>query len=153
MWSKAFLLKCMFNWKEENGVLFGAFHRRASGWRCVFGVRFSHTQRKEMAVSRSSTSSAAVASILAREKSLMARPSAIFQDLSCRRNAKKTKTLQRIRRWLVWKSSLMQVLRLLQSGPFARGFFVKSNIKGEITAGLYEVVNAKLKQLIVCTKS
>lgn len=88
--SKDFLLKCIFKGKmgkDDSGVLFGSFHRRASGWRCALCVRFSHTLRKEMAVSLSSTSSAAVASILAREKSLMARPSAIFQDLSCKRNA------------------------------------------------------------------
>lgn len=43
----------------------------------------SHWDRKSRAVSRSSTSSAAVASILAREKSLMESPSTIFQVLFC----------------------------------------------------------------------
>jgi len=40
-----------------------------------------HWDRKSRAVSRSSTSSAAVASILAREKSLIGSPSTIFQVL------------------------------------------------------------------------
>lgn len=47
-------------------------------------ARDSHWERKSRAVSRSSTSSAAVASILAREKSLMGRPSTTFQVLFCR---------------------------------------------------------------------
>lgn len=46
-------------------------------------ARDSHWERKSRAVSRSSTSSAAVASILAREKSLMGRPSTTFQVLFC----------------------------------------------------------------------
>jgi len=46
----------------------------------------SHWERKATAVSRSSTNSAAVASILAREKSLIGSPSTTFQFLSCAEN-------------------------------------------------------------------
>lgn len=48
----------------------------------------SHWDRKSTAVSRSSTSSAAVASILAREKSLMGSPSTIFQVLFCEQRSR-----------------------------------------------------------------
>lgn len=59
----------------------------------------SHWPRKSRAVSRSSTSSAAVASILAREKSLMGSPSTIFQVLFCGRQ-RENKTLMKTWTWL-----------------------------------------------------
>lgn len=68
-----------------DGVL---YHRRASGVsglsKCCSGgpAESRHTARKDIAVSLSSISSVAVASILDREKSLTDRPSTIFQDLS-----------------------------------------------------------------------
>lgn len=69
--------------KELDGVI---HHRRASGVLrpspCWSGGS-SHTPRKDTAVSLSSISSAAVASSLDRENSLIVRPSTIFQVLFC----------------------------------------------------------------------
>lgn len=119
MWSKEFLQ--MYFWKKKrwkrdnNGVLFGGFHRRASGRRCVFWARVSHTPRKEVAVSRSSTSSAAVASILALEKSSMDRPSTIFQVLPCKRGRPSG---FRFVRYLNWYKRV-----------WALRFFFQSNVK------------------------
>lgn len=50
---------------------------------CASSGGASHWDRKDRAVSLSSTSSAAVASILAREKSLMGSPSSTVQLLFC----------------------------------------------------------------------
>ena len=62
-------------------------HKRASGFPMVSGCSVelgpSYTARVESAMSLSSISSAAEASILLLEKSLMSKPSTIFQDLSC----------------------------------------------------------------------
>lgn len=68
-------------------------HRRASGVleSSVTGggaAPSSHKSRKARAVSLSSISSAAVASILDREKSLMGRPSTILKDLSWEKQTK-----------------------------------------------------------------
>lgn len=77
-----------YTYRVMQGLVECFYHRRASG---VLGMskfwlgglkESSHTPRKATAVSLSSISSAAVASIFSWEKLLMGSPSTIFQVLS-----------------------------------------------------------------------
>lgn len=90
----------------------------------------SHAARKVSAVSRSSISSAAVASILAREKSLMGRAPSIRQVLFCAKGTKKMLSI------IPFQHSLMRSYLIINE--------MRSDLDGD-GEGVHEVIRYAIR--------